>query len=362
MLLRHESERVRAAAMNTLLQTSRLRGQREILGQTFVAAAEGGLHRSIFDAQHGSTGNGVPARQEGAAPSADRSVNEAYDGFGATYKLYHEVFGRDSIDGKGLRIIGVVHFGVDYNNAFWNGSRMMFGDGDGQAFVGFTKALDVIGHELTHGVTEFTCNLEYHRQSGALNESMSDVFGSLVKQYALGQSAKDADWLIGAGILGPALQGVALRSMKAPGTAFADDDQPTTMAGYVESPDTDHGDWGGVHRNSGIPNHAFYLAAVGIGGNAWEGAGHVWYDTLLNLNSKSNFADCATVSYQVAGHRFGSKSKVQQEVGNAWAAVGIDAAAASAVASVRHAGRDDLSVKLEQVAVEARRIVELATQ
>ena len=120
----------------------------------------------------------------------DPAVNQAYDNFGDTYKFYWEVLHRDSIDDQGMPIHGMVHFDTDYNNAFWDGEgHMWFGDGDGTMFSDFTKSLDVIGHELTHGVTQYTANLAYSGQSGALNESLSDVFGSLVKQYALQQTA-----------------------------------------------------------------------------------------------------------------------------------------------------------------------------
>jgi Zn-dependent metalloprotease len=342
-LLKHENKVVREAALRTLIGTARLRGQREILSQTFAPlSAGGGLRRKIFDAGHHAVPDGTVVRTEGAPPSpSDAPVNEAYDGLGDTYRLYKEVFNRDSIDGKGMELDGVVHYSTRFNNAFWNGSRMVFGDGDGISFVGFTKAIDVIGHELTHGVTEFTCNLEYHRQSGALNESMSDVFGSLVKQYALKQDAASADWLIGAGILGPAIHGVALRSMKEPGTAFDGDDQPGDMAGYEESPDTEAGDWGGVHRNSGIPNHAFYLAAIAIGGNAWDAAGQIWYDTLLALDSTSDFQDCANLSYMMAGKRYGQGSAQQQAVQDAWSHVGLTPVGAAIAHAAAHVPSSD---------------------
>ncbi len=322
-LLQSTDPEVREAAMNTIVSTARLRGQRELLAQTFAPLSGGGLHRSIMNADHAFNPTGRIVRSEGNPPVEDADVNNVYDGFGATYELYSNAFRRDSIDGKGLPIEGVVHYGDGYNNAFWNGRQMIFGDGDGKAFIGFTQSLDVIGHELTHGVTEFSCNLEYHNQSGALNESMSDVFGSLVKQYKMKQTADQADWLIGAGILGPALKGKALRSMKAPGTAFEGDDQPANMSKYQDLPDTDSGDFGGVHTNSGIPNHAFYLAATAIGGNAWEAAGTIWYNTLLSLQPTSDFGACATTCYHVAGREFGQGSSQQKAVLDAWNAVGV---------------------------------------
>jgi Zn-dependent metalloprotease len=261
-------------------------------------------------------------------------VNDVYDAIGATHRFFRDVLRRDVTDGRGARLDAVVHYGSRFGNAFWNGARLVIGDGDGKALTGLTRSLEIIAHELTHGITELTCGLAYHGQSGALNESMSDVFGSLVKQHALGQSARDADWLIGCGVLGPALPGIALRSLKAPGTAYLGDDQPATMERYVDTPDTDAGDWGGVHRNSGIPNHAFYLLATRLGGNAWEEAGRIWYDTLLALDPTSDFRHCAVTSYRMAGQRFGVNSRQQQEVGNAWTAVGVSVGPATAPLSL----------------------------
>src|SRR5262249_39066736 len=154
----------------------------------------------------------------------DNEVAEAFKGLMATYALYWEVFKRNSIDDHGLPLIGSVHYGVKYDNAFWNGQQMVFGDGDGEIFQRFTISIDIIGHELTHGVTGDTANLDYQGQSGALNESVSDVFGSMVKQYSANpkQTYDKADWLIGEGIFMPSVHGKALRSMSAPGTAYDD--------------------------------------------------------------------------------------------------------------------------------------------
>src|SRR6476620_1598233 len=170
------------------------------------------------------------ARSEGAAAHADEDVNRAYDGSGKTYDFYREILKRNSIDGRGMRLDSFVHFGRKFNNAFWDGAEMVYGDGDGELFVGFTDAIDVIAHELTHGVTQFSTpgGLDYEDQSGALNESISDVFGIVVKQWTLNQTVTAADWLIGAGILAPSA-GKALRSMKDPGNpavTWEGDDQP----------------------------------------------------------------------------------------------------------------------------------------
>jgi Zn-dependent metalloprotease len=214
-----------------------------------------------------------------------------------------------------------VHYGKDYDNAFWNGERMVFGDGDGQVFGRFTVSLTVIGHELTHGVTQYLAGLVYRDQSGALNESISDVFGSLVEQYALGQSVSQASWLIGAGLFTDQVQGSALRSMKAPGTAYDDpvlgkDPQPARMSDYVQTTR----DNGGVHLNSGIPNRAFYLAAATLGGFAWERAGRIWYESLRSAKVRptTGFARFAGVTVGVAGQLFGVGSAEQQAVRAAW--------------------------------------------
>ena len=224
-----------------------------------------------------------------------------------------------------MHLDATVHYGRNYDNAFWNGRQMVFGDGDGELFNRFTISLDVIGHELTHGVTGDEANLVYLGQAGALNESISDVFGSLVKQYALGQTVAQADWLIGAGLFTPRVNGVALRSMKAPGTAFDDpvlgrDSQPATMSGYVHTTM----DNGGVHTNSGIPNHAFYLSAMALGGRAWEKAGRIWYETLRDrrVRQTSTFRQFAVLTVQNAAQLFGPHER--QAVAAAWKEVGID--------------------------------------
>ena len=288
--------------------------------------------RTVHDGHHRQALPGPVVRTEGSAPVADQSVDRAYDGLGDTFAFYLGAYGRRSVDGRGLPLDATVHYGVRYDNAFWNGRQMVFGDGDGVLFNDFTVAVDVIGHELTHGVTQFTANLDYQGQSGALNESVSDVFGSLVKQYALGQTADQADWLIGAGLLAPGVHGVALRSMKAPGTAYDDprlgtDPQPATMAGYVRTDSDD----GGVHLNSGIPNHAFYLAATALGGRAWERAGQIWYDVLTGgqLPSSADFAAFAAATAAAARARYGAGVELSA-VQAAWAAVGVPVAAPAA--------------------------------
>jgi Zn-dependent metalloprotease len=282
--------------------------------------------RVISDAKNSEDVRGPIVRREGDPPVGDNTANEAYDGLGDTFTFWLKAYGRNSIDDAGMPLRGVVHFGKQYPNAFWDGQRMVFGDGDGQVLGVMTGSLDVIGHELGHGVTEKEAGLKYWGQSGALNESLSDVWGSLVKQYKNGDDAAAADWLIGSEVWTPSIAGDALRSMKAPGTAYDDplvgkDPQPANMSEYVETVQ----DNGGVHINSGIPNHAFYLAATEIGGNSWEVTGRIWYEALRDpaLRTDSGFAAFARLTVVAAERLQGQGSPAASAVKDAWDNVGV---------------------------------------
>jgi Zn-dependent metalloprotease len=320
-----ESERNRANALRTIALTEQARGRRALMRGLLAGLPAGELRRTIYDAQNQQQLPGKLVRGEGDPATDDVCATEAYDYSGKTYDFYETIFSRNSVDDRGSRLDSSVHYGVRYDNAFWDGQQMIYGDGDGELFNRFTISLDVIGHELTHGVTQYTAGLQYSGQSGALNESMSDVFGTMVKQWALGQSVDEADWLIGADLLAPAINGVALRSMKNPGSAYDDprlgkDPQPKNMNSYVNTTE----DNGGVHINSGIPNYAFYLTASAIGGNSWEKTGKIWYDTLTKrLVPSADFQAAADGTVGTAGDLFGANSPEQTAVMNAWQKVGI---------------------------------------
>jgi Zn-dependent metalloprotease len=325
----------REIALRTITESEQFRGHRravmDVLSFTAVSEFSQGKNRSVYDAENGTKLPGTLVRGEGDGPVSDVAVNEAYDGSGVTYDLYYQVFGRDSIDGQGLPLKSTVHYQKGYDNAFWNGEQMVYGDGDEdlpepqRLFNRFTIALDIIGHELTHGVTQYEANLAYWDQSGALNESMSDVFGSLVKQYQRQQSAADADWIIGEGLFTSNVNGVGIRSMKAPGTAYDDpvlgkDPQPGHMDDYVKTIE----DNGGVHINSGIPNRAFYVTALTLGGSAWEKAGRIWYKTLTEkLSERATFQQAADMTFEAAGELYGTGSMEQSAIRTGWAEVGI---------------------------------------
>jgi Zn-dependent metalloprotease len=333
-IVAHGTDHQRDKALQTIHYTGQFQEQRvALLGKTLPNISEASTkQRVVYSAQNLSSLPGIIVRQESEPPTGDPAVDEAYDGAGATYDLYWMAYQRNSIDGNGMRLVSSVHYEKGYDNAFWDGTQMVYGDGDEdlpadqQIFNRFTKSVDVIGHELTHGITQYTSALNYVNQSGALNESFSDVFGTLVKQRSLNQMAQYADWIIGQGLFTANVQGTGIRSMKAPGTAYDDpvlgkDPQPALMKDYVNTTQ----DNGGVHINSGIPNYAFYLTAMEIGGYAWEKAGQIWFVALTQkMQADTNFQGAANLTYGVAGDLFGKNSLEQQAVKKGWAGAGIN--------------------------------------
>ena len=325
----HGSTDQRTKALRTLSIDQTLRAARAAMPRPTPAAVPAGVgkHRTICTANGAQTLPGQVSRVEGQPPVGDAASDEAYDGLGATWDFYWEALGRASIDDEGMPLVATVHFGQAYDNAFWNGQQMVFGDGDGDLFNRFTLSLDVIGHELSHGVVEDEAQLQYFQQAGALNESIADVFGSLVKQWRKNQTAAAADWLIGEGLFTATVNGRALRSMKEPGTAYDDavlgkDPQPDHWGKFVHTFE----DNGGVHINSGIPNKAFCVAAIGMGGYAWEKAGRVWYETLRDsrLRPNTGFRRFARLTIANAERLYGTGSDEVNCVAQGWSEVGIE--------------------------------------
>jgi Zn-dependent metalloprotease len=351
-----------AETMQDIMQRLRERRQERFsaIAPQILAPSPTPLERTIFDC--GKT-NQLPGRRvfgEGESLPADPAAKEAYTYCGVTWKFYRDVFKRYSVDNRGLPLKSSVHYqegpnGLD--NAFWDGSQMIYGDGDAIVFGRFTQSLDVIGHELTHGVTQNTAALAYAGQSGALNEHFSDVFGILVRQWqgaANGDAHQSdpgsADWIIGKELFLPGVKGVGLRSMSNPGSAYDDprigkDPQPKHMSGYVQLENTPDQDNGGVHFNSGIPNYAFYLAAKAIGGPAWETTGSIWYITLTErLRADADFAKCATETISVARDHYGDA--IAQKVAAAWASVGVQDVKPPALAALIKQGVQNLQPAL----------------
>ncbi|KAM0472819.1 hypothetical protein ACHAPX_008496 [Trichoderma viride] len=310
----HADEASRAAALTTL----------EYTRDSLTARA----HRLVYDAGHVSSQAELPGklvRAEGDKKAKDNTANEAYDNVGTVLEFFKDIFDWKSIDDKNADIISSVHFGEQYENAFWDSEERQMVFGDGGEFLGnFTRCVDVIGHELTHAVTEHTTALNYEGQPGALNEHVSDVFGIMIKQKVQNEKAKDADWLIGEDCILPGVKGVALRSMKAPGTAYDDprfgkDPQVDNMKDFQQT----YEDNGGVHIYSGIPNKAFYLVAQAFGGYSWEKAGKIWWKTLqTKVHANCTFLQFADATVEIAEE---FDPEAAQAVRKAWDEVGVKA-------------------------------------
>ena len=273
---------------------------------------------TVHDAEQTTTLPGRRVRSTGQPSTGDEAVDEAAVGISGALALFAEVYGRSSYDGRGVPVRLTVHFGRDYPNAFWDGTQLVFGDGDGVVFDRFTRPVDVLAHELTHAVVERSAGLVYRDQPGALNESLADVFATCFKQRLLGQLAADGDWLIGAELFLPGVAARGLRDLRAPGTAYDDprlgsDPQPAHLDDYVSGP----ADNGGVHINSGIPNRAFHLAAIALGGSSWEGAGRIWYDAMVgdDVGPETDFAGFAAATVAVAGPHADVVAAAWEQVG-----------------------------------------------
>ncbi len=309
------------AALDEALRTRRGVGARSARR----TIAPGGPAWTVHDAGSTTSLPGEAVRTAADAETGDVAVDEAATGISATLAMFAEALSRDSFDDAGAPVTLTVHYGSRYNNAFWDGSQLVFGDGDGKVFERFTKPVDVLAHEFSHAVVEHTAGLVYQGQSGALNESVADVFASCLKQRVLGQDAAGGDWLIGQGIFTASVRARALRDMAAPGTAYDDpqlgaDPQVGHMDDYIDTTD----DNGGVHLNSGIPNKAFQLAAVAIGGTSIEGAGRVWYDALVggDVPEDADFATFAAATVAAAGPH-------ADAVREAWSQVGVQPSTSS---------------------------------
>jgi Zn-dependent metalloprotease len=313
------SLRVQAEARRSVLP-------RSAMPEITTALAPPTKERLIRDAENTADLRGPIIRTEAGPASGDETAEAAFERLGATWDFYFQVFARNSIDKAGMPIEGVVHYRRGYDNALWNGTQMIFGDGSGRLFTRLAHSLTVCAHEVSHGVVQYDGPLVYQGQSGALNESMADVLGVLVEQWSLDQPVEQADWLVGREILAPGVTGKALRSLAEPGTAYDDDvlgrdPQPGHMDGYVETDE----DNGGVHINSGIPNRAFTLVAQRLGGRAWEDAGRIWYASLGHerLLPTATFRQFARITRYVASTLFGAGSRQVSAVEEAWDGVGV---------------------------------------
>lgn len=273
---------------------------------------------TLFDCKRTQSLPGLQIRNP--AQSQDTTVQRTYAETVQMATFLREVFKRNSIDDAGMTLMSSVHYGRRYNNAMWNGLQMIYGDGDGELFQDFTLGIDVIGHELAHGITQYTLQLDYDDEPGGLNESMSDCFGSMFRQWRLKQDAASADWLIGKEIMGPVTRGrgyTCLRDMSDPAGRHCLAPQPTQYKDLKPGQDP--------HYTSGPPNLAFCTACKKMGGNSWETIGKVWYQvmTTTGLVPRLGMPDFAAKTRKVAGELFGKDAPAQQAVDAGWKKVGL---------------------------------------
>ncbi|TLM60121.1 MAG: hypothetical protein FDZ69_14035, partial [Deltaproteobacteria bacterium] len=284
---------------------------------TGTSTARGDIQ--IYDGANGAAVPKSPVPTSGWDPAAVSVISNLY----TTLDYYQQTHQRSGIDGYGGHVTAFIHQPGAAGNAYWNGSYLAFGN-DQSPLVKLPGALDIVAHEVAHGVTQYSADLEYQNQSGALNESMSDVFAAMVDRD---------DWLIGEdAYTGPAGH---LRDLRDPHNADAP--QPATMAEYVYLPISQ--DHGGVHINSGIPNRAAYLVADGLG---VEGLGtsigrvkteRIWYRALTQYLSKySDFLHARWATEQAASDLYGPASPERTAVQAAWSAVGVNDVSSTTVA------------------------------
>jgi vibriolysin len=280
------------------------------------------LDRKVYTAANGTGTPGTIVRSEGQAPVSDTIVNQNYDALGATYDCYKTLFNRDSFDNAGATYISTVHYSTNYVNAYWNGTQMVYGDGDGVSASSLATDKDVTTHELTHAVTERTSNLTYSGESGGLNESMSDTFAAICQSWENTWSTAPEIWMIGEAVWTPATQGDALRYMDDPAK------DGTSLDFY--------GDYSGqdVHYTSGISNLAFALLSKGgshprakstlnVTGIGVQQAAQIWYRANTSLfTASTTFAQAKTYTEQAAS-QLGYAQSVIDSVTAAWQAVGV---------------------------------------
>lgn len=278
-----------------------------------------GRNRETYNCTHTTDLPGTLVLKENSPLTTDDLVvNAGHVNSSTVYAFYASIFNRNSLDDKGMKIMSSVHYDQNYNNAFWNGQEMVYGDGDGKFFIELTRGLDVCAHEMSHAVTQFTCNLWYLGQSGALNESFSDVMGICCKHWANKEfDPSTANWLMGDAIVGPNFPGKAIRSFKDE-KAYDGDNQPKNMKNYVYT----SSDSMGVHTNSGIPNHQFYLLCNILNKPSYDMPAQIAYRAHTKyMKSWSGFKDYAKAQVRAATELYGATAA--QAVKEAWAQVSI---------------------------------------
>jgi len=288
--------------------------------------------RKVYTCNNGTSLPGSLLWSEGGTQTSDTTAQAAFNYAGSVWDYYKNVHARDSYDGAGATIISSVHFSTSYNNAYWNGSQMVYGDGDGTQFIPLAKDLDVDAHELTHAVTERTANLTYSNESGALNEATSDIMGNSCEAYTENAGTPNANtWKVGEDIYTPGTSGDALRYMNNPTQdGYSKDYYPERITGTADN--------GGVHGNSGIANLAYYLMVMGgshpraktsvvvtplstTSSTSLTMASKIWYRALtVYFTSSTNFSAARTATVNAANDLYGATAAAS--VTQAWDCVG----------------------------------------
>ncbi|AGC47996.1 matrix-associated zinc metalloprotease FibA [Myxococcus stipitatus DSM 14675] len=281
------------------------------------------INRRMHNGNNTTTLPGTLVRTEGQPEHADPVVNTNYDHLGTVYDCYNELFGRDSIDNLGGALISTVHHRVNYVNAFWNGTQMVYGDGDGVTASNLANSLDVTAHELTHAVTDYESELIYSGESGGMNESMSDIFGAVCEWFGDGKVVSTRTWLVGDDVWTPSIPNDALRYMANP---TQDGDSIDYFPDYSSGID--------VHYSSGIPNLAFYLLSQGgthprgktttvVAGIGIEKAAHIWYKANADILQANSGFEASKIATEQAATQLGYDAATIASVTNAWKAVGV---------------------------------------
>ena len=292
----------------------------------------------VYDVQKKTTLEGANLKRSGSRVNSDVTVNEAYDGSRCTYDFLKAVFKRLSVDNQHFPLNSYVHFGSRYNNAYWDGKEMVYGDGDKKIFNRFTIDLDIPAHEQAHALTDYeagravsangkSTGIDYEGEAGGINESYSDQIGIMVKQWYNKQTSATSNWLIGEKLLLPKSgKTYALRDMLKPGAAFVDhpilgtDSQIAHYADYKVRAEEGPVD---PHDGSGIVNKAFAVAATTYGGNAWEKIGQAFFKTLPNVVPNETFKGLANKNLAVAKINFSADEKIYSAVLTGWRNVGV---------------------------------------
>ena len=288
-------------------------------------------NRNTYTANNGSSLPGTLKRTEGSANIGDAALDAAHNYAGSVYDYYKNVHGRDSYDNAGATLKASVHYLTSYNNAYWNGAQMVYGDGDGSTFIALSRDLDVDAHELTHAVTERTANLTYSNESGALNEATSDILGSSCEAYTENAGTPNTNtWKLGEDVYTPGTAGDALRYLNDPALGGDYDYYPTRYTGTADN--------GGVHSNSGIANLAYYLMVKGgthprgkttvnvtplsaTASTSLTMGAKIWYRALtVYMTSSTNFSGARTATVNAATDLYGATAAAS--VTQAWDAVG----------------------------------------